>query len=155
MSPRDVVANLKSSTLWISLMILLLTVGLIVEGMTSGLPYETWQFPRLIFMVLVSLLVIEIISEIRKLVVSDHEGAETIIINKNVLKVLLLIILYVFLLNIIGFFITSALFMAACLFITGYKHRVKMCLFTVLVLVGIYVVFIEYLNIPLPSGILF
>ena len=65
------------------------------------------------------------------------------------------IIVYLALLDNIGFFITSFLFMVFLFIMLGVKEKPKMILISVATLLSIYFIFILGLGLKFPSGMLF
>ncbi len=64
------------------------------------------------------------------------------------------LIVYVVLLSILGFFISSFLFMFALSWLLGYRKIVSLSVGTVSLLLVIYFVFERFLSVPVPSGVL-
>lgn len=74
---------------------------------------------------------------------------------KNPGFALLQIVLYVLLMDKIGFFVTSTIFMLAMMLFMGYRKPLKMGITTLGMLGFIYVLFVLQLHVTLPGGILF
>lgn len=66
-----------------------------------------------------------------------------------------LILIYALLLDKIGFFVTSAVFMAVMMLFLGYRKLLQMGITIVVMLGFIYLLFVYQLNVALPAGILF
>ncbi|MGI5962668.1 MAG: tripartite tricarboxylate transporter TctB family protein [Lawsonibacter sp.] len=73
----------------------------------------------------------------------------------NPMIAFLMILVYTLLLNVIGFFVTSAIFMLVMMVWMGYRKIPQMVLTTGIMLGFIYVLFVFQLKVVLPSGILF
>ena len=73
----------------------------------------------------------------------------------NPMVAFLMVLAYVLLLNVVGFFVTSALFMFIMMAWMGYKKIWVMLLTIALMLGFIYTLFVWQLHVMLPSGFLF
>ncbi len=62
------------------------------------------------------------------------------------------LIIYIVLLSILGFFISSFLFMFGLAWILGYRKIVSLSIGTVSLLAAIYFVFVRFLSVPVPTG---
>ena len=68
---------------------------------------------------------------------------------------LVLIILFVVLTGFLGFVLSSILFLAALIFISGSRKPLEIILFSVLTTGAVYLLFQRFFNVQLPPGILF
>ncbi|WDF02166.1 tripartite tricarboxylate transporter TctB family protein [Shouchella hunanensis] len=87
----------------------------------------------------------------------DEEGAKIYIAKddlKVIVPVVLLMLLYILLLEPVGFVITTVCFIFICSLLLGYKKHVTNGIVAVLFPVAFYFLFTRYLMIALPSGIL-
>jgi putative tricarboxylic transport membrane protein len=75
-------------------------------------------------------------------------------ISMRGLAVILLVAGYVFVIESVGFFVLTPVFLFIVPLVVGYRHHVANAACAVLVTVALYVVFILVLNIPLPAGLL-
>ncbi len=73
----------------------------------------------------------------------------------NPMIAFIMVLVYALLLNVIGFFVTSALFMFIMMRWMGYKKIVVMLLTIAGMLAFIYVLFVYQLHVTMPSGFLF
>ncbi len=64
-----------------------------------------------------------------------------------------LLIVYIVLMNVIGFFISSFLFMFGLAWILGYKKVLSLSIGSFSLLALIYVVFVRFLTVPVPTGL--
>ncbi len=76
-------------------------------------------------------------------------------IFKNPMLTFVMILVYVLLLDKIGFFVASAVFMLGFMWFMGYRKPLTMILTTVGMLGFIYLLFVYELHVSLPEGILF
>ena len=65
------------------------------------------------------------------------------------------IALYVLAIQIIGFFVASGVFVIAMMFYLGERKPATYALAASSILVFYYVLFIRFLHVPLPAGLLF
>ncbi len=84
-------------------------------------------------------------------------GGETVNVKTfgNPMLTFVMILVYVLLLDKIGFFVTSAVFMLGFMWFMGYRKVLTMILTTVGMLGFLYLLFVHELHVSLPDGILF
>ena len=71
---------------------------------------------------------------------------------KSVITLIFIILIYISLIPIIGFFISTGLFLIASMLTLKYKQYYSLIFTIVLVLLFMYIVFIKILMVPLPIG---
>lgn len=71
-----------------------------------------------------------------------------------VMVMLLLIIAYVILINVLGFFVSSTLYMLASMVYMGARKAKGMVITVFFMLIFIYFLFVMQLKVPLPHGLL-
>ncbi len=89
---------------------------------------------------------------------ADAADAETPLHLKDLAGIaglLVLIVLFVVLTGFLGFVLSSILFLAALIFISGSRKPLEIILFSVLTTSAVYLLFQRFFNVQLPSGILF
>lgn len=90
---------------------------------------------------------------------SDEEKEKRKTLNKSelidLLVILVMLILYAFFLEKLGFVITTLLFIFSSSFYLGYRKYLSLILVSVLFPLTLYYAFTEFLNISLPQGIMF
>ena len=74
---------------------------------------------------------------------------------KNPMIMFIFLVVYVVLMNVLGFFTASVLFMPGVMIYMGYRKPVTMICVTAGMLGFVYVLFVAWLKVRLPSGILF
>ena len=104
-------------------------------------------YPRLI---LVCIIVLSCLLVIRPV---SGEQAGSIISVKG-LAVIGLVAGYILLIESLGFFVLTPVFLFAVPLVVGYRHHVMNAASAVLVTAALYAVFVLVLNIPLPAGLL-
>ncbi len=104
-------------------------------------------YPRLILACIIGLSCMLIIRPV------SSEQQTTIIPWKG-LAVILLAAGYIFLIERVGFFVLTPVFLLLVPLVIGYRHYVATTASAILVTAGLYAVFVLVLNIPLPAGLL-
>lgn len=129
--------------------------GVILLLICTGLFYEGWRYPadsRLFPLSLLTFLMIgAIVMIVRPAEASKGERGDP----KRILLTTLLCIAYVALVEIVGFFVASALFMAVFMAMVGMRKPLIYIVAIVGVNVGLYLLFVWQLKVPIPIGILF
>jgi putative tricarboxylic transport membrane protein len=129
--------------------------GVILLLICTGLFYEGWRYPadsRLFPLGLLAFLMIgAIVMIVRPAEAFKGERGEP----KKILLTTVLCIAYVALVEIVGFFVSTALFMAAFMLMVGIKRPLIYIAAIVGVNLGLYLLFVWQLKVPIPIGILF
>jgi putative tricarboxylic transport membrane protein len=129
--------------------------GAILLLICTGLFYEGWRYPadsRLFPLGLLAFLMIgAIVMIVRPAPASKGERGEP----KKVLLTTLLCVAYVALVEVLGFYVATALFMAVFMAMMGLRKPVIYIAAIVGVNLGIYLLFVWQLKVPVPIGILF
>ena len=105
-------------------------------------------YPRFILIciiVLSGLLLVRPTSDVRQ---------DTSIISASGFVVILLVAGYIFLIETLGFFLLTPVFLFVVPLVVGYRNHVAPAASAVLVTAALYAVFVLVLNIPLPAGLL-
>jgi len=71
------------------------------------------------------------------------------------LRVVPLMLAYIFLINIIGYYVTTGLFVFLFMFFFGIRKWLSLCLYPIVVPLIVYVIIRKILSFPFPEGILF
>lgn len=104
-------------------------------------------YPRLVLACVIALSCLLILRP-----VSGAQG--TGILSMQALAVILLVAGYILLVESIGFFVLTPLFLFVVPLVIGYRHHVANAATAFLVTTALYAVFVLVLNIPLPPGLL-
>ena len=104
-------------------------------------------YPRLI---LACIIVLSCVLIMRP--VSGEQG--TTMVSMKGLAVILLSAGYIFLIEAVGFFVLTPVFLFLVPLVIGYRQPAVNAASAVLVTAGLYAVFVLVLNIPLPAGLL-
>lgn len=129
--------------------------GAILLLICTGLFYEGWRYPadsRLFPLGLLTFLMIgAIVMIVRPARVSKGERGEP----KKVMLTTLLCVAYVALVEVLGFFVATALFMTVFMAMMGLRKPLIYIAAIVGVNLGLYLLFVLQLKVPIPTGILF
>lgn len=129
--------------------------GVILLLICTGLFYEGWRYPaesRLFPLGLLTFLMIgAIVMIVRPAQASKGERGEP----KKILLTTLLCIAYVALVEILGFFVSTVLFMTVFMAMLGLRKPLIYIAAIVGVNLGLYLLFVWQLKVPIPIGILF
>ena len=137
--------------------LVLIVLAAIFYGLVGGMeePYSSGAlsastYPRFILVciiVLSSLLIIRPVHDVQ-------DAQETSFISGRGLAVILLAAGYILLIETLGFFLLTPVFLFAVPLVVGYRNHVANAASAVLVTTALYAVFVLVLNIPLPAGLL-
>ncbi len=129
--------------------------GVVLLLICTGLFYEGWRYPadsRLFPLGLLTFLMIGAIVIIaRPAEASKGEEGEPI----KVVLTTLLCVAYVALVEVVGFFVATALFMTVFMAMMGLRKPLIYVTAIVCVNLGLYLLFVWQLKVPMPPGILF
>lgn len=141
----------RSGTILVSIALLFLSI--LFFYMTFSFPIEEGvgpaTVPRLWISFLMILNVYLIYRAVKGIEGPDQEEGDP----KKTLKFVILMILYIGLLDILGYFIDTFLFLVISPLMLYYKKIVNLILISVIWLVFVYYVFMRTLHIPIPLGI--
>jgi putative tricarboxylic transport membrane protein len=126
--------------------ILYAVIGGMEEPYSSGAMAAS-TYPRLI---LACIIVLSCLLILRP--VSGEQGAS--IVTLKGLTVIGLVAGYILLIESLGFFVLTPVFLFVVPWVVGYRHHVANAASAVLVTAALYAVFVLVLNIPLPAGLL-
>lgn len=128
----------------------------------SSLPKNSIVFPRALTWVLVPLFLwnlVESVRGFRRTLASDQPEGEkwdcSLHLTSPKLVVTGITLLYIILMPIIGFAVTTAAYLAGLACYLGVRRLWPLCLFTVVYMAIVYGLFVMWLRIRLPDGILF
>ena len=124
-------------------------IGGMEEPYSSG-ALSASTYPRFILVciiVLSGLLIIRPMHDVQ-------DAKESSFISGRGLAVILLVAGYIFLLETLGFFLLTPVFLFAVPLVVGYRNHVANAASAALVTAALYAVFVLVLNIPLPAGLL-
>ena len=142
----------KNSDRIFALMMIIMSVVMyfLIGGMDE--PYSPGAlsastYPRL---VLVCIVIVSALLIFRPAKISKAENAK----SYRGIVVIIIMIAYISLLETIGFFILTPLVLFVVPLLAGLRRYRLMLISVILVTAGLYGVFVEVLNIPLPQGLL-
>jgi len=140
------------SDIYISVVMLIFSMSLL--SMAFGMPDGPSRFPKIILFFLMIFSVYIFFTGIKKTRTQSDPGKKFLNF-KYPITTFLIILIYILLIDFLGFFSSTTIFVAAFMFYYNVRkyHVVFMCLVGVNFFV--YSLFVWQLNIQLPSGILF
>lgn len=149
---------LKTMNQKVSIFLILLAVGYLYAAYNLKkypyVPVDADAVPKVLGYLLIGLAVILFFDKSSE----TEEDKEKRNVPKKEIPIMLgvgvLIFLYIFLLEILGFIVTSALFIFGCSLFLGYRKHITNVLVSIIVPGVLYVTFTYLLNIILPQGIL-
>ena len=111
-------------------------------------------FPRIVFLLLLVLSLVIAMFGVRKTLKPELWGKDDFALTFSAAKmplfVFAVIVGYIILLNLFGFFISTSIFMPAFLILFGARRILPIVLMTIFTNVIIYVMFVRVLNVMLP-----
>jgi len=131
--------------------IILLIIPIQIKSSESNI-YGPRFFP---YILSVLLIIFSLISFFMKSDMNEMKGKLKKASNLRVLVVLILMVVWVFLSDIIGFVISTYLFSISTMLIMGNRNRLQLLLVPIFLTGIIYYIFSELLDIFLPSNIFF
>ncbi|MFW5889484.1 MAG: tripartite tricarboxylate transporter TctB family protein [Bacillota bacterium] len=106
--------------------------------------------PKIILILLMGL---SFILAIKEIWIYKDKNIQDVRHNKKLLFSILLSVLYLFLINIVGFFIVTPFFIYYFALILDYQKKKRVAIFAVIMTFIAYILFSKVLYIPLPMGI--
>ena len=147
-----------SAVVGIILMVFLVGSFTIDNTTTASDVLRPQGFPLIFAIIGLFLLALDTVGTIRKIIAAKSKEKEsTEVFNKEGYKrtglTVLLLLLYIVLVDVIGFIITTFLFVFAAAWVIGYKKWKVLGIFTIALTVMMVVVFGNIFAIPLPRGV--
>ncbi len=129
----------------------------------KDLPAKSIDFPKAIFVVLIPLFIwngVNSVLEFRKTLKDENTPEEkkwncSLNITSSKVIVTLITAVYTLLIPVLGFFVCTVIYLAVLAFYLGIRKPVSLILFTILFTAVVYGVFVMWLQVRMPSGILF
>jgi len=129
--------------------------GAILLLVCTGLFYEGWGYPPDSRMFPLGLLTFLMIGAIVLIVRSARASGGEEGNPKRVLQTTLLCLAYVVLVEVVGYFVSTALFMAFFMAMMGIRKPLVYVAAIAGVNLGLYLLFVWQLKVPVPIGMLF
>ncbi|WMJ76883.1 MULTISPECIES: tripartite tricarboxylate transporter TctB family protein [unclassified Sedimentibacter] len=130
----------------------IIAFSILLFSMTGNLPAQSSLFPKALS-VLFGVLGLMLVFNGRK--INNSEEKNPSFGNKEMWIGLGLIITYIVLMNVTGFFTATALFIIAFMLVNKVRSVIKIGVTVVALNIFIYFIFVAQLNVPLPQGLLF
>lgn len=73
---------------------------------------------------------------------------------KYILFLIILILIYIYLIKILGFILTSIIFMSILIYLFGEKRKTIIFIFPTIFILALYLVFSKLAMVPLPQGLI-
>ena len=137
-------AKIKNINVYGSLMIISVCSWMFIE--TSKFPERDRLWPKGIIL---SLLLLSILNICR----SYKDKVEKT--NFNVISYICIVIVYIFVSNVVGYFLSTFAFILVSLVFLNERKKIKLILLPTLTPLAIYLIFKLFLQVPLPHGIVF
>ena len=134
--------------------VIALAIGIVMFIGTKDFPAITQLYCRI---VLIILMVIGFAMILTSVINAKKPGPEEVHLKEwiNPLIIFAFVLVYVFMIDKIGFFVSSAIIMPAIMVFMGYKKPLPMILTTLGTLGFIYILFVTQLKLRMPQGLLF
>ena len=134
--------------------VIALAIGIVMFIGTKDFPAITQLYCRI---VLIILMVIGFAMILTSVINAKKPGPQEVHLKEwiNPLIIFAFVLVYVFMIDKIGFFVSSAIIMPAIMVFMGYKKPLPMILTTLGTLGFIYILFVTQLKLRMPQGLLF
>lgn len=127
------------------------------------LPPKALDFPKAILLVLIPLFIwngVNSVKEFKKTLADSQQPEEdkwdcTLHITSPKVIVTAITVVYTLLIPVIGFFVCTVVYLAVLAFYLGIRKPVPLLLFTVLFTGAVYGIFVLWLRVFMPAGVLF
>lgn len=136
----------------------LIVISAIFLVMSYDLIAEARLFPLIFLIIMIVFSILLIIKGVNRKEFNSHGDDEekiSIDLLKKPLVLFVGVFLYCLLINLIGFFLSSIIFMIAFMYLNKYKSYKSIIFSTLLTILFVYFIFVYQLNVAIPSGILF
>ena len=127
-----------------------------------ALPIESGKFPRMVAILLTVLVTIHTIQilikgfkEGKNAENKENHGKDDEFILNRLLFSLGTSVIYVFVINIIGFLLATPIYLVSTMLLLGVNNKKNIAIATMISVALIYVGFKVLLNVPVPQGIIF
>ena len=141
--------------------VLALLFTIIYWASAYDLPRASLVFPRALLFILVPLFIWNFVDSLRgfrkTLAAGGEDGSKWecgLNITAAKVVVTLFTLAYIVIMPLIGFVVTTALFLAALAYYLGLRKPVPLLSFTAVYVAVVYGIFVAWLNIRLPAGLL-
>lgn len=135
-----------------SVFIYLMSIYFLVKSF--DLPIESAKFPRMVSILLIILTTIYVLQSIRQNSKESKQKGKDLVIRK-LIYVFVTTSLYLISLGVLGYLISTPIYLVATMLLLGSKNKKTIFLVTTISVTLIYVGFKVLLNVPIPQGILF
>ena len=142
---------MKRINLFIGIISLISSLGILISS--NNMPAQSAMFPKYLSIIfgILSICLIAMSSKMK----SEDDGKTEKFFSVPMIKGVILVLLYILLIQLMGFFIATSVFTIAFMVLYKEKSKKKMLATMIGINVFIYVLFVLQLNVPLPNGLLF
>jgi len=119
------------------------------------LPKAGYQLPRLLSSIILILVLIDIVSTVFRKIYKLEDGKKDtrlMDINKKFLFFLFFTSVYIFLIQIVGYFIMTPVYLFITFMILKSMKLLTNIIVTLVFTIFIYALFVRFLNLPVPMG---
>lgn len=139
---------------YFAVIMVLLTVGLLAQSFSY--PAESSQFPRFLMAVQLLFSLVFLFQQFRlPLESKTAQAVEVVASLVPAFKVFLITSLYVLAIDYVGYFSATAAFLIGAMSLFGNRRLVVMMLVTGCFLTVVYALFVLFMGVRLPEGLLF
>lgn len=136
--------------------IFLIFLGIIIYISIFKFPVDTQLYPKVIaFSLIASSLILLIRSFFYIFLKRGKNGKKIIIAAPIVFYFFLVNLVFVFSIYFIGFYLVSLLYLLGSLYLLGQKNFLISFLYSLTLVVFLYIVFTVFLHVPVPKGYFF
>ena len=134
----------------ISIVLLAFLTSLAVQ--VPQIPAVSKGYPMVLLIISYLMTCYLLVSSVVKLKSEDRQKTKVVGQAKIIVPYCLMIVVYLFLMNKIGYMASTVVFMLASLIYLKLKNKVLMVILTVVLTVVVYFVFTNFLSVILPRG---
>ncbi len=141
--------------------ILVLIICVAYMNMNMAYPAQAQTFPRAVIIFTAIVAALWLVNAVKKYLSAKAAGATesgSIALsemNKTIIVVLLELLLYVIVVNRLGYFTSTFLYLLITMYTLGYRNKLVLVVLPIAFVAVVGIVFGKLLYIPLPTGLLF
>ena len=142
---------MKKINMIIGIISFIFSVGILISS--NSMPGQSAMFPKYLSIIFGILSICLILISLR---ISDEENNKVDkFFSIPMVKGAILVLVYILLIQLIGFFIATSIFTVIFMILYKEKSKKKILFTTLGINIFIYILFVLQLNVPLPTGLLF
>lgn len=119
--------------------------------------FEQALFPKCLTIAMIFPCVLLLVQGIRQYKTTGEEESFVLFSSTSLkpLVVVPLVVIYIYLLEIIGFYVTTTIFVAVFMYMFGARKWISVSIYAILVPLIVYIVIRKILSFPFPEGLFF